>query len=227
MIILILVTMYFTACGPDDTKNAYDITIEPVQSTNTPTITEASKEEFSLTQQEEEKLGILIKWIYDINKITVGEDEQSIVLPQEIQLLPTDTEKIRFVLDMVVLEHLMGSVSENGMDYTFTDEEADNIIYSAVGTRFDEHKASEYVGDYIDGIYSYSMMGGDGAIWWPKIDITNITSNSEKEILIEGIIQSVHDVYTTIYSYNFKATAIINPESVFGGYTLVELDLNY
>jgi hypothetical protein len=219
--------MYLTACGTDETEtqNAYDITSEPVQSINSPTITPAGKENFTLTREEEEKLGILIKWIYDINIIPIGEDEQSLELPQEIQLLPTDTEKIRFVLDMVVIERLMGNVSDNGMEYTFTEEEADNIIYSAVGTRFDEHKASEYVGDYADGIYSYSMMGGDGATWWPKIDITKVTSISEKEILIEGNLKSVHDVYTTIYSYNFKATAIINQESIFGGYTLAELEI--
>jgi hypothetical protein len=185
----------------------------------------SQQQEVQLSEEEITKLSSLIKWIYDINLIYDGNDGETIQLPDEIKLLPTDTDKMRFVIDTIVFENILPAAKTDPMTYTFTAEEADAIISSAVGEKFAEHKMSEYVSDYKDGTYSYSMIGADGATWWPEIEIEHVTETSEEEIKITGVLKSVHDVFTEVYSYQFEASALRNPDSMFGGFTLNSLSI--
>ncbi len=191
-----------------------------------PSSTSPMKEqEIQLTKEESEKLGILIKWIYQANWTYIGDDRETPQIPEELKLLPTDLEKISFVLNMAVFERMVGSTTADGMYYKFTAKEADALVSAAVGDSFDEHKASAYISDYKDGIYSYMLAGGDGATWWPEIELKRIALITKDEIRIEGILKCLHDVYEEEYSYEFEATAFKNLKSPFGGFTLQELEI--
>jgi|GEM_PF-4110428 hypothetical protein len=236
-IIIFIISVVFLSlmsCSKRDTVEEPTKPIEPTKPTattkpsealTTPTNAILGENDIKLTDEDKDKLGILIKWIYNSNIIYSEEDGLVLQLSDEIELLPTDQDKINFVINMVVFEHMIGSLAADGMLYTFTAEEADALIYAAVGDKFDEHKASEYISDYTDGTYSYSMVGGDGATWWPYIEIDRVTLISENEIQVEGVLKSEHDAYAEVYSYDFEAVAIRNSDSPFGGFTLKELSV--
>jgi hypothetical protein len=109
------------------------------------------------------------------------------------------------------------------MIYSFKAEDADMLIEAAIGDKFDEHNSNEV--EYQDGTYYYSIVGADGAMWWPSIEIDKVTAISEEKARVEGKLMNKHDIYTKVYSYDFEAVVSINQDSPFGGFTLEELDI--
>jgi hypothetical protein len=69
------------------------------------------------------------------------------------------------------------------------------------------------------------MVGGDGAFWWPDIKINSLLVHSDNEVLVKGILSSEHDAFPEIYTFDFEAIVVKNPDSLFGGYTLKELSV--
>lgn len=218
------VTEPVDASDNQDASNT-EVTNMPAEVSPSPTGKGFREERIRLSEEELQKLGILIKWVYQANWIYVEGDAEKLQLPEVIELLPTDEEKMKFVTNVAVFEHMIGAASADGMNYTFTAEEADALVDAAVAEQFDEHKANDYISDYTDGIYSYGLAGGDGAAWWPEIEIDKVTLIAENEVRVKGILKSEHDIYSTEYLYDFKAVAVKNQKSPFGGFTLKELNI--
>lgn len=225
-IVSLAILIFISSCSVKETadinavENKESVSITPT-STKSLVIVDGESE-IILTKEEKENLGILIKWIYNSVLIHNGDDDSSLQLPDNINLLPTDQDKIDFIIALATYENLIKLDHADSLSYSFTADYADLIINYALGKKISKHQAYEDI-DYDDGTYYYSLAGADGAMWWPSIEIQSAASVIKDKIKIKGILRSEHDIFANVYSYNFEAIAIVNSESPFGGYTLEEL----
>lgn len=224
IIVTFIAFIFINSCGVNETVDIN--VVENIKANVTPIpqplVTTEVGSETILSEKDKENLGILIKWIYNSNLIFDGNDDRLLNIPDNIELLPTDQDKIDFIIVNAVFENLLEFDSIDSSTYSFTSDYADSIIYYAIGKNINKHQAYEDI-NFKDDVYYYSLIGADGAMWWPSIEIQSIVSNTEDKINVKGILKSEHDIYTNVYSYNFEAIAIANSESPFGGYTLEEL----
>lgn len=179
--------------------------------------------ELTLSNQEKNKLGILIKGVFKCNLIYNEGGSGELLVPYSLEMLPTDRNKISFVIYIMMFEEIIGYMRGNNLTCNISSEQADELLFFAVGEKFENHNGLDHIIDYSNGVYSYTLTEVDEAMWDPYIDIENITMISNTEIRLEGLITIIQSINSEEYTYEYEAYAQINPESPFGGYTLREL----